>query len=58
MLAGMLAKSGAFVESANDGMSLGLLNDFKKEVMKQQLDNSKCKTDAWKQHISKSKTGG
>ena len=31
---------------------------LKKTVLKQKLDNSKCKTDTSKQDIPKSKTGG
>ena len=38
-------------------MNRGLLNALKKSVLKQQLDNSKHKTDPWKLCMSKLETG-
>ena len=44
------------IENNNDDINMGLLNALKRLVM-QQPDNSKCKIETWKQHISKSQTG-
>ena len=51
ILVDMLIDLDDLIQNANDETNLGA------SVLKHQLDNAKCKTDAWKQHVPKSKNG-
>ena len=56
LLVSILIELNNLIENTNDEVNRGLLNAL--IFLEQQLDNSKCKIDAWKKKTLKSETAG